>query len=152
MRPGMRGRRSMPVLREMSMSGGRMKRTVRIFFLASIGGAAPGADAATIVVNDAGTVVQSTDSRCTLLEAVTAAQNDAASGSAAGECAAGGGPDTIVLQASTQLYTLTTVNNIGAFGANGLPRVSTTITIDGNGATVQRSGAAGTPEFRLLEV
>src|SRR5687768_3549100 len=115
MPPGLRGRRRRRYSGSSAMSGERVNRTVRIFCAASVGLATMGADAATIVVNDAGTVMQAIDGRCTLLEAMTAAQNDAASGSVAGECAAGGGPDTIVLQASTQLYTLTTVNNIGAF-------------------------------------
>src|SRR5207237_6850955 len=49
------------------------------------------------------------------------------------------------------LYTLTTPNN-QTFGPNGLPAITTTFTIQGNGATIQRSGDAGTPAFRLLWV
>jgi CSLREA domain-containing protein len=115
-------------------------------------GAVPlAAGAAQITVNDAGPVVLATDGRCTLREAITAANNDTASGVVAGECAAGSAADVIVLSASTQLYTLIAVDNT-SLGANGLPVVSTTITIEGNGATLQRSGAAGTPDFRLFEV
>lgn len=60
-----------------------------------------------------------------------------------------GQADTIVL-ARNGTYTLTTVNNSTA-GANGLPVItSTNLTIDGNGATIARSSAAGTPAFRIL--
>lgn len=110
------------------------------------------ADAAQIIVNDAGTALLAGDGRCTLREAMRSANNDTASGPAAGECAAGGGADTIVLAATTQLYTLSVVDAAGTSGSNGLPIVTTLITIEGNGATIQRSGAAGTPEFRLFEV
>jgi len=48
-------------------------------------------------------------------------------------------------------YTLTTVDNNGI---NGLPLITASngITINGNGATIQRSTAAGTPAFRIFEV
>jgi len=106
-------------------------------------------DAADIVVNDAGTAIQAFDGRCTLREAMRAANSDMASGAAAGECAAGSGADVITLASTTQLYTLTTIDNSGT---NGLPLVVSEITIEGNGATIQRSGAAGTPNFRLFQV
>lgn len=63
-----------------------------------------------------------------------------------------GGHDTINLaQAGT--YTLTAVNNVSNWeGQNGLPIItaSSQITINGNGATIQRSSAEGTPSFRLF--
>lgn len=114
-----------------------------------LAGAPPAVDAADIVVNDAGTTVLAFDGRCTLREAMTAANTDAASGGAAGECAAGSGADRILLASATQLYTLTTIDNAPS---NGLPAVVSAITIEGNGATIQRSGAAGTPDFRLFQV
>src|SRR5436190_23446422 len=53
-------------------------------------------------------------------------------------------------------YTLTTVDNTGADGPNGLAIIGAdnghSVTINGNGATLQRSSAGGTPAFRLLEV
>ncbi len=60
--------------------------------------------------------------------------------------------DTIVL-AANGVYNLTAVNN-SVNGANGLPVISTAhgLTIEGNGATIERSSAAGTPQFRLLEM
>jgi hypothetical protein len=57
--------------------------------------------------------------------------------------------DTIEL---TGTYTLTAVNN----GSNGLPVILSdtghTLVIHGNGATLQRSTAGGTPDFRLFEI
>ena len=57
------------------------------------------------------------------------------------------GPDTINL-ASGGVYTLTVVNNAD----NGLPVVTSQITINGSGAVIERSGATGTPDFRIFEV
>jgi CSLREA domain-containing protein len=63
--------------------------------------------------------------------------------------------DTINL-ASGGTYILTEVENTSANGENGLRVVSTdnghNLTINGNGATIERSSAAGTPGFRILEV
>src|SRR5262245_38398387 len=56
--------------------------------------------------------------------------------------------DTIEL-APLCTYTLTTVNNTTG-EPNGLPVITSDITIDGNGATIQRSFAPGTPDFRIL--
>ena len=60
--------------------------------------------------------------------------------------------DTITLALGCT-YTLTTTNN----GNNGLPSITTTITINGNGATIQRDLSFtcpdGTnPEFRIFHV
>src|SRR3712207_5411992 len=83
---------------------------------------------------------------CTLVDAITAANTD----NAIGLCPAGSGADNVVLPAnSTQ--TLTAVNN-GYVGPSGLPVVTSTITIAGNGSTIARSAAAGTPDFRILVV
>src|SRR5262249_49900600 len=57
-----------------------------------------------------------------------------------------GGPSTIVLGAGCS-YTLTRLDN-GWYGANGLPPISATITIDGNGATITRQGRS----FRFFYV
>jgi hypothetical protein len=61
--------------------------------------------------------------------------------------------DVINLTPST--YTLTAVNNTLGSDANGLPRIAAvgtagTLTIDGNGAIIERSTAGGTPDFRLF--
>ncbi len=79
---------------------------------------------------------------CTLADAITAANTDAATGG----CTAGSGADIIDLQTNV---TLTVVNNTTS-GYNGLPVVSSAITIQGNGNTISRQ--AGTPDFRIMFV
>ena len=59
------------------------------------------------------------------------------------------GADTIAL-APGGTYTLTQVDN-PRFGPNGLPAITSEITIEGNGATITRSGSSGTP-FRHFYV
>jgi predicted outer membrane repeat protein len=72
-----------------------------------------------------------------------------------------GGTNTITLTApTTSPYVLTAVNNTSkgtnGVGANGLPVISSkkgdNLTIIGNGDTIERSTAAGTPAFRLFDV
>lgn len=60
------------------------------------------------------------------------------------------GADTIRLEADCT-YTFSTVNN-NWFGPNALPAIASNITIDGNGATIARSSAGGTPNFRFFYV
>jgi hypothetical protein len=61
------------------------------------------------------------------------------------------GPDTISL-ASNGTYTLTAVNNSSQFGiGTGLPVITAAnLTINGNGATIQRSSAPETPGFDIF--
>jgi hypothetical protein len=88
---------------------------------------------------------------CTLRDAITAANGDVA----AGGCPAGSGADTILL-ATGATYTLTEVDNTveqsGTPLPNGLPSVTSEITINGNPAIIARSSADSTPAFRLLHV
>lgn len=70
---------------------------------------------------------------------------------AALEAANGSGGGTLLLAQSCN-YTLVEPDNVGADGPNGLPVVSTPITVIGRGATVQRSTMNSTPPFRILEV
>ena len=72
---------------------------------------------------------------CTLADAITAANTDTATGG----CPAGSGADTLNI---TTDITLT----------NELPTIVGGVTIEGNGNTVERSSAAGTPDFRILRV
>ena len=61
--------------------------------------------------------------------------------------------DTITLPAGAT-FTLTAVDN-GRFGPTGLPSITEAgggLTILGNGSTIERSSAAGTPVFRLFDV
>lgn len=70
---------------------------------------------------------------------------------------ANAGPDTINLAAGG-IYTLTYVAGPDSFhGPSGLPIIQgpsesnpQSLTINGNGATIQRSSTPGTPEFRIL--
>ncbi len=63
---------------------------------------------------------------------------------------AAGGSNTVQLGAGCT-YTLTAVDNHW-YGPDGLPAIASDVTIDGNGATIERSSASGTPSFRLLFV
>lgn len=89
------------------------------------------ASAATINVN----------ASCTLIDAITAANTD----TAAGNCSAGSGADTIVLPAKS-MQNLTVANN----SSNGLPVITSQITIAGNGSTIKRD--TPTLLFRIFEV
>lgn len=89
---------------------------------------------------------------CTLCDAITAAKTDLAFGG----CPPGSGADTIIVIAGAR-YTLTQLDEVvtactGIPQSNGLPSVTSDITIIGNGATIARSDAPGTPAFRLLHV
>ena len=88
----------------------------------------------------------SLDGECTLRAAITAANTD----TAVGGCPAGEGADTVIL-AEGATYTLTEVDN-ETEGASGLPSVVSEITLQGNGATIERLRQEGTPVFRLLYV
>lgn len=85
---------------------------------------------------------------CTLVNAITAANTDIATGG----CAAGFGADTLVLPpGSTQ--TLTEVNNTTAtYNDNGLPVITSAITIEGNGATIRAEPGEGESPFRIFDV
>jgi hypothetical protein len=61
-----------------------------------------------------------------------------------------GEPDAINLAAGGT-YTLTAVDN-NTDGSNGLPSITSEITIEGHGATIERSSAGGTPLFRIFHV
>ncbi len=60
------------------------------------------------------------------------------------------GPDTLDL-ATDCTYTFTGPSNVLS-GANALPAIASDIVINGNGATIARSSAGGTPPFRLFYV
>jgi hypothetical protein len=96
-----------------------------------------------------GAVEISADGVCALREALINANNDAATYL---DCPAGSGADTIELAANS-IYTLTDAPaECMADGPNGLPSVTTAITLNGNGATIERRAVDGTPTFRLLHV
>jgi chitodextrinase len=64
--------------------------------------------------------------------------------------AANSGGGTVTLAAGCT-YTLTAVNN-STDGGTGLPVITGNLSIAGNGATITRSTASGTPTFRLFDV
>lgn len=70
--------------------------------------------------------------------------------SAVGAANASGDADTLRL-APGCTYTLARVDNDVA-GPNGLPFITSKLTIEGNGATIARSSAAGTPAFRIMTI
>jgi len=82
---------------------------------------------------------------CTLVDAITAANTD----SGVGGCVAGDtGPDTILL--TTDVSLLQSNNN--NFGPNGLPVITSEITLEGGGHSVVRDIMVGGPFFRLFTV
>ncbi|MCG3159248.1 MAG: hypothetical protein JMDDDDMK_00234 [Acidobacteria bacterium] len=85
------------------------------------------------------------DGQCSLREAIINANNDAATHA---DCAAGSGADTILLAAGAT-YTLDARDNT-EYGFNGLPAITSQITIDGSGATITRGVSA--QAFRLFYV
>lgn len=90
----------------------------------------------------------------------TIADGDVAALKAAIHAANASAEDDLIVLAPNGTYTLTSVDNTSAeFGPNGLPLLGTAwpanaagkLTIEGQGATLQRSYAGGTPDFRLLQ-
>ena len=129
----------------MSAHGGRALRHKLAWSLA---GAAlllalcQNADAATITVNTTKPNTALGDGKCSLVEAINAANTDAN----VDACVrvGGAGADTIILPKGNHI--LTQVDN----GANGLPVITTPITIEGTGATISRK--KGPAQFRLFEI
>ena len=120
--------------------------------LALGGGAAwaqPAAPEAVITVVN-GQVAVNANGQCSLIEAIQNA-NSKTNGRPNMDCAAGNpnGADTINLP-SNGLFTLNNVQVTDDLGDIGLPWISTTMTINGNGSTIQRNSNA--PEFRILAV
>ncbi len=86
------------------------------------------------------------DGQCSLIEAIVNANDDAATHA---DCPAGSGADVIMLPAGT--YTLTQPDNSDS-GGNGLPVITSAMTIYGHGATITRSTVPATPLFRIASV
>jgi hypothetical protein len=96
----------------------------------------------------AGEVAIISNGVCSLLEALQNAQQ----GNPYPDCAVGdpAGPDNLVLAAGS-LYTLTEIVDT-TDGANGLPSITSALTVNGRGATIVRNTTAGAPRFRLFHV
>ncbi|HEY7118834.1 MAG TPA: choice-of-anchor Q domain-containing protein [Tepidisphaeraceae bacterium] len=100
--------------------------------------------AATITVTTNNPAINDGDGKCSLIEAIVNANDQAATHP---DCLAGSAPDTIVLPKGN--HVLTAVDN-STYEDTGLPVISSAITIEGNGAKVIRKGSA--PSFHLLAV
>jgi hypothetical protein len=98
-----------------------------------------------IFVTTINPAINNADSKCSLIEAIDNANNDATTHT---DCPAGNGADKLILSAGT--YTLNSSNNTGINGNNGLPQITSNISIQGNGATIQRDADASA--FRLFQV
>lgn len=85
------------------------------------------------------------DQRCSLIEAIINANDDASTHS---DCIAGNGADVIVLPASSTQLLAAAENSI--YGPTGLPVITSAITIEGNGSIIVRE--SGAPAFRILAV
>jgi len=122
----------------------RMKKSARVFvmFFASL--------VMLIPVEDVRAATITTGAMCTLVDAIESANTNAA----VGGCAAGAaGHDTIVV---TWGVVLTAINNGSGSNANGLPVITEDLTLRSSAPgimrSIQRSAAAGTPEFRIMEI
>ena len=113
---------------------------------AAISFAAPVAHAGTTIVVTTTADETVVDGNCSLEEAIQAANTD----TAVDACPAGSGADVIAL-ATGATYTLIIADNT-TNGPTGLPIITSAITIEGNGATITRSAASGTPAFRMAAV
>jgi hypothetical protein len=113
------------------LSLGFCLRLLRVFFVLGVVLPVGSASAARFTAACSGT----TGNAASLVAAIVSANSSA-------------GPDTVSLGVGC-VYTLTAVDNFW-YGPNGLPEIASTITIEGNGATITRSAKA--PGFRLLFV
>nr|MBA3711323.1 tandem-95 repeat protein [Pyrinomonadaceae bacterium] len=97
--------------------------------------------AATLTVNSV-VDITANDGRCTLREAITAANTDTSSGGVAGECVAGSGTDTIIFSIIGTITTITLTNE--------MPDLTSNLTISNTqvgGVTV-----SGNNSFRVFRV
>jgi len=133
-------------------------RTLALLTLAVMAITATPVRAAIIAVDTdagAGVVEIAVDGLCSIREAIDNANQDWPMHA---DCAAGDGADTIVLP-NDAMFTLTdeAVDDSG-LGSSGLPHIESTITLKGNGASIERDNSlncilnfANDPdEFRLL--
>jgi predicted outer membrane repeat protein len=120
-----------------SIRGQRNALSRPLALLIALGAAldAPKASAASFVILDGDIAA--------LKEAITTANSN-------------GEDDTISLAANGSYVLITTDNTPDGFEFNGLPVITGdnghTLTLAGNGATIARSNADGTPEFRIVDL
>jgi CSLREA domain-containing protein len=109
--------------------------------------AAPSAGAATITVTTTADVIGG-DGKCSLREAITAANTDSAGASLPGECPAGNGADTIVLPAGRYTLAIKGANEDQNF--SGDLDIRSDVTLQGAGAAKTTIDASGID--RVLDV
>ena len=90
-------------------------------------------------------------SGCTIIDAIDSANGDSATGGCALVMTGTFGDDTIVLPVCNTIHTLFAVNNT-TDGPNGLPTITSNITVEGNHGIIQRFAVGSTPNFRLFHV
>lgn len=108
--------------------------------------AACSAQAATIQVT-AGDTDNVANGNCSLPEAILSAETDTPHDA----CTAGSGDDLLELPFRS-VFTFLNAEFGPQSNPWALPAIATGITINGNGATIARSGVAGVPKFRLIRV
>ncbi|HET7675712.1 MAG TPA: hypothetical protein VFL54_09345, partial [Gammaproteobacteria bacterium] len=117
---------------------------------------------ASVIAVSAGDVTKGDSNGCSLIDAITAANQSTTTNMTVAGCVPIGTPNGgdggtyttgTVIKLAAGTYTLTQVNN-SWYGANGLPAIATDITIvgDPDGSVIERSTAAGTPTFRFFFV
>ena len=134
----------------MNIGGKRAGRTVTFLVAGLVLLVSGPAQAATIEVGTTAEDSTATGAGCSLRAAIISANRSTARGG----CTTGsapGVPNTIRL-APGATYTLTQpdtpdgqVDRGSWYGPNGLPPITSTLVIEGNGATISRSAPAGTP-------
>lgn len=139
-----------------------MRQEVRLLaLLVLIGVSVVPAQAAVITVADGEVAVNPGNGKCSLIEAINNSESD--SDTSGGDCVAGSGADTIDL-APNSTYSLTAPYTQVELGTNdtytGLPGIRHSLTIDGQGSTIQRDpslwsgtacGGSGA-KFRILYI
>ncbi|MGH9458726.1 MAG: Calx-beta domain-containing protein [Thermoanaerobaculia bacterium] len=102
----------------------------------------------------AGAIAEASDGQCSLVEAIENANDDAVTNA---DCIGGSGPDVIQLAtSSTYTFTTATVLDDPTFGNTALPYITSTITLQANGSTIESGNTCtidatfSATEFRLL--
>lgn len=92
------------------------------------------------------------DGKCTLREAINNANNNSnVPPNSSPDCASGFNADTIELGNNLN-YELYEVDSGLIVDPNGMPVITSNITINGHGSTLFRSYVGGTPQFRIFKV
>ena len=117
--------------------------------LLALGTLRPASVGAGAITVDNGIVVVADDNKCSLVEAILNANSNNQVFTSAGECAVGSGADTINLGGGA-FNLLTAYGGNAFYSDNGLPLITSDITVEGGGAIIERD--AGAPKFRILAV